>query len=210
LTAEDPDGFGTEEESASRPLSGSPSDLIEFNLSMPEPRKNGARRLSQKHAAKRRVRLRRQIRRSSYAVATRREGHRSPRSDREVQRQRGKLSNTSAWLRRLLRPRRCRAAEQRDELAAFQLIELHSVPSKEGHGVTPSVATASAPSSPPICQRQAPFKPHDAAGGQSLTAAALPNQERPRKEAPREEGDRQLPPTSHLEIRQFRGFSANC
>jgi hypothetical protein len=128
LTAEDPDGFGTEEESASRPLSGSPSDLIEFNLSMPEPRKNGARRLSQKHAAKRRVRLRRQIRRSSYAVATRREGHRSPRSDREVQRQRGKLSNTSAWLRRLLRPRRCRAAEQRDELAAFQLIELHSVP----------------------------------------------------------------------------------
>jgi hypothetical protein len=66
------------------------------------------------------------------------------------------------------------------------------------------VATASAPSSPPICQRQAPFKPHDAAGGQSLAAAALPNQERPRKEAPREEGDRQLPPTSHLEIRQLQ------
>jgi hypothetical protein len=38
--------FGTEEESVSRPLSGSPSVLIEFNLSMPEPRKNGARRLS--------------------------------------------------------------------------------------------------------------------------------------------------------------------
>jgi hypothetical protein len=28
----------------------------------------------------------------------------------------------------MLRPRNCRAAEQRDELAPFQLIELHSVP----------------------------------------------------------------------------------
>jgi hypothetical protein len=30
------------------------------------------------------------------------------------------------------RPRHCRAAEQRDELAAFQLIELHSIPASQG------------------------------------------------------------------------------
>jgi hypothetical protein len=39
-----PGRFRNEEESVSRPLSGSPSVLIEFNLSMPEPRKNGVRR----------------------------------------------------------------------------------------------------------------------------------------------------------------------
>jgi hypothetical protein len=37
---------------------------------------------------------------------------------------------------RLLRPRgerpRCRAAEQRDEVASFQLIELHSIPASQG------------------------------------------------------------------------------
>jgi hypothetical protein len=33
---------------------------------------------------------------------------------------------------RCLRPRCCRAPNQRDELAAFQLIELHSVPVSQG------------------------------------------------------------------------------
>jgi hypothetical protein len=38
------------------------------------------------------------------------------------------------WLLRAHRerPRRCRAAEQRDERATFQLIELHSVPVSQG------------------------------------------------------------------------------
>ena len=43
-----------------------------------------------------------------------------------------KLSVPDEWHRRLLRarrerPRRRRAAEQRDEIAAFQLVELHSI-----------------------------------------------------------------------------------
>jgi len=43
-----------------------------------------------------------------------------------------KLSAPDEWHRRLLRarrerPRRRRAAEQRDEIAAFQLVELHSI-----------------------------------------------------------------------------------
>ena len=42
---------------------------------------------------------------------------------------------------------RCGAAEQRDEVAAFQLNELHSIPAssprRRGNGVTPSAATAS-------------------------------------------------------------------
>jgi hypothetical protein len=33
------------------------------------------------------------------------------------------------------RPRRRRAAEQRDEVASFQLIELHSVPGSQGRSV---------------------------------------------------------------------------
>jgi hypothetical protein len=39
LTAEDPDGFGTEEEFRKPSTNGSPSVLIEFNLPMPKPRK---------------------------------------------------------------------------------------------------------------------------------------------------------------------------
>src|SRR5262249_1561245 len=44
LTAEDPDGFGNGRRVHKPSTNGSPSVLIEFNLPMPKPRKNGARR----------------------------------------------------------------------------------------------------------------------------------------------------------------------
>ena len=89
----------------------------------------------------------------------------------------------SRWIRYHVR----RALQKKDALAAlaFSELKLKSSPlgAEQSAGAPQSLA-ASAP--------------------QSLAAAALPNQERPRKEAPREEGDRQLPPTSHLEIRQLQ------
>jgi hypothetical protein len=41
------------------------------------------------------------------------------------------------------RPRRCRTADQRDELASFQLIELHSVPASQGRRQDIELATSS-------------------------------------------------------------------
>jgi hypothetical protein len=48
------------------------------------------------------------------------------------------VEKSDHWHHRLLRPRRerprdSRAADQRDELASFQLIELHSVPATQEH-----------------------------------------------------------------------------